>query len=107
MMRSIIRPERNISEYVEQSIGTQPPAANEIATATRELTDEVAYLVGHGRNFVGRRGELMYKRARAKHGWQLRRIGATALHCPRMPALQFPSLDQEFIIIIIINRTRY
>jgi hypothetical protein len=38
--------------------------------------------VGHGRNFVDHRGELMYERSRAKRGSQLRQIGATALHRP-------------------------
>jgi hypothetical protein len=44
--------------------------------------------VSHGRNFVGRRGEPMYVRARAKRGSQLRRIGAPdhSIFCG-MPAL--------------------
>jgi hypothetical protein len=37
----------------------------------------IGFAISHGRNFVGRRGELMYERARAKRGGQLRRIGAT------------------------------
>ncbi|MEA2736863.1 MAG: hypothetical protein QOH05_170 [Acetobacteraceae bacterium] len=89
MVRLIIRRDRSISEHVEQSSGRQFPAVgNIVAPRTPELTAEEAYLVGDRRNFVGRRGEPMYVRARANRGSQLRRIGA-ADHCIvcGMPAL--------------------
>jgi len=79
-MRPIIRLGRSISEHAEQSSGTQPALAEEIATARRELSDEEFYLVGYEHHFVGRHGEPMYVRARANRGAQLRRLGATD-HC--------------------------